>query len=58
MSYLIPQLITVVVYALMFWAGMEKGNVWDFALGVPAATAFVTSPVWIAFYYIELVFYK
>ena len=60
MSYLVPQLITVAAYALLFWAGLQKGDgsLMDFVLGVPAAAAFVVSPVWLSFYYIELVFYR
>ena len=61
MSYLIPQLITVVVY----WRVMKSINEMDVAHPTsalmwipPIFTALISSPVWLIFYCIELVFYK
>ena len=60
MSYLIPQLITVAVYGLLFKEFIDRGgnSMGDYALSIPMITLMFTCPVWWAFYLIELVFYK
>ena len=60
MSYFIPQLITVVVYGLLFKELTDKGSggISGYAISIPIITLLFTCPVWWVFYLIELVFYK
>lgn len=61
MSYLVPQLITAVVYWFLIKSinGMDIKHPFTALLCIPPIfTALIAGPVWLVFYCIEMVFYK